>query len=97
MSRRQAIPSNWFVREGDPLPPLYPDPVDGDHYFNKVTNTLRVFVDGAWVNAAAQEDDISAADARYDLRYVNHDQFIVSTAPASGTPAGGIGTVWIQY
>jgi hypothetical protein len=52
LSRRQSIPSNWFVREGDPLPPLFPEPADGDHYYNKVTDKLRVFIDGKWSDAA---------------------------------------------
>lgn len=117
MSRRQAIPSNWFIREADPLPPLFPDPVNGDHYYNKITDSLRVFVDGRWQDAVyptenltiatgegligggpiASAPTISLNTAWTDARYVNHDQFIVSTAAPSGTPAGGVGTVWVQY
>jgi hypothetical protein len=51
LSRRQAIPSNWFQRDADPLPPLFPEPVDGDHYYNRTTGRLRVFIDGGWADA----------------------------------------------
>lgn len=48
MSRRYLIPTNMFYRENDPLPPDFPQPNEGDHYFNTVSKTIRVFYDDAW-------------------------------------------------
>ena len=53
MSRRQSVPSNWFYRKADPLPPLFPEPHEGDHYFNVVRKVLRVHHDGAWMDASS--------------------------------------------
>lgn len=35
--------------------------------------------------------------ARADAQYVRASELVVSSSPPSGTPAGGIGTVWIQW
>jgi len=42
--------------------------------------------------------DVVLLDTTFtDNLYVNENQLIRDTAPASGIPAGGAGTVWIQY
>lgn len=48
MSQRYLAPTNMFYRESDPLPPDFPEPSTGDHYFNVVSMTIRVYADGAW-------------------------------------------------
>lgn len=45
MSRRYLIPTNLFYRENDPLPPEFPQPNEGDVYFNTVSRTLRIYQD----------------------------------------------------
>jgi hypothetical protein len=92
LSRRQAIPSNWFQRDADPLPPLFPEPVDGDHYYNRTTGRLRVFIDGEWTDAAIDWQEL-------DARYVTRAELTVSTAPppANPSPVPPFGAVYIQY
>lgn len=48
MSRRYLIPTNFFYRQNDPVPPDFPEPNTGDAYFNTVTKTLRIYYDAAW-------------------------------------------------
>lgn len=55
MSRRQREPGNVFYRKGDPNPPLFPDPWEGDIYYNTTSNRLRIFTDGAWSDVQGGE------------------------------------------
>lgn len=48
MSRRQRVPANIFYRKADPNPPLYPEPWEGDIYYNTLRKVLRVHSDGEW-------------------------------------------------
>jgi hypothetical protein len=79
MSRRYLIPTNLFYRENDPLPPDFPQPNQGDIYFNTVSRTLRLWQDDgggfAWRDLQVRIDtgdpenpvppiyDITSADA----------------------------------
>jgi len=58
------------------------------------SRTINVVAgDGITVGA-----DVVLLDTTFtDNLYVNENQLIRDTAPASGIPAGGAGTVWIQY
>lgn len=53
MSRRQSVPSNIFYRRADPNPPLFPEPWEGDIYYNTDRNVLRTFHDGKWIDLNA--------------------------------------------
>jgi hypothetical protein len=44
MSRRQSVPSNMFWRKSDPLPPLFPVPTEGDHYYNTTRKVVRIYL-----------------------------------------------------
>jgi hypothetical protein len=58
------------------------------------SRTLNVGAgDGITVAASLVALDTAFTDARY----VPQDQLIVSDSPASGTPAGGSGTLWVEY
>jgi Collagen triple helix repeat (20 copies) len=48
MSRRQMSPTNMFYRKADPFPPLFPQPNEGDHYFNTARRVIRVYTKGMW-------------------------------------------------
>jgi len=51
---------------------------------------------GISVTADAVSLDTGYTDARY-IQHTESEAVISSTSPASGTPAGGTGTVWVQY
>lgn len=84
MSQRFLIPTNLFYYWQDPWPPDFPTPNTGDVYLNVSSQMLRVFYDGAWHDAVGSNTN-------------SGQKMIVSTAAPSGIPAGGPGTVWIQY
>lgn len=83
MSQRFLIPTNLFYHWQDPWPPDFPTPNTGDVYLNVSSQMLRVFYDDAWHDAGSSNNA--------------SQKMIVSTDAPSGIPAGGPGTVWIQY
>lgn len=56
MSQRYLAPTNMFYRENDPTPENgFPEPNTGDHYFNVVSKTIRIYYDDAWHDGSASD------------------------------------------
>jgi hypothetical protein len=58
------------------------------------SRTLNV---GAGWGITVGADTVSVNTASTDGRYVEEEEFIRSTGAPSGVPAGGYGTVWVQF
>lgn len=89
MSRRYLVPSNLFYRDSDPLPPAFPEPHEGDIYFNTISRTLRIWQDDgsgfAWRDLQVRidtGDPDNPVPPIYDL--TSADGTIVISNPGTG-------------
>jgi hypothetical protein len=107
MSRRQSVPSNWFYRKADPLPPLFPEPHEGDHYFNVTRQVLRVYHEGSWGDAGGHMrwmGDWESGTVYYENDVVRDESWtMIATTTTTDRPAPQptgatldlIGTGWL--
>lgn len=59
--------------------------------------TLELWVDTDAEGFSMDHGDLSGLSDDDHPQYVKNSKLIISDDPASGSPAGGIGTVWIEY
>lgn len=60
-------------------------------------NTLELWVDTGTEGFLASHNDLTDLNADAHPQYLKAQKLIVSTFPASGPPAGGVDTVWIEF
>lgn len=77
-----------------------------DWHVDVLGDAVRWFTDGVikmllWRSGLLETGDIHAgsvaADGAMQQNGVDVAKIIISTSPPSGTPASGVGTLWVQY
>lgn len=62
-----------------------------------ISNTLDLWVDTDAAGFLASHNDLIDLDVDTHPQYVKNSKLIISDNPASGPPAGGTDTVWIEF